>query len=282
MFVGRVRWRAAWQRPSSRATAVAVTVCTIMLATGCAAVQDAIGSDDDTEASVDDAAVATTAAAPVFEPDAYCALSHEADQLNASFEAFNDPAALEGFIGDLVGLLTEATPPPEVQAQFTTLRTAYVDLQTQLAASGYDAAVLTTSPILSDANVNAAITAVDQHDLALCGEAPGLETAEQAVDGTDSGDAATDPFAEALATGDFSAMEQVLATDVGRQAFIEGMTETSPGVTAEQAGCILDNSDIAVLAEMSMTPDALSDEAVAAFLATLETCGVPLSAFQTQ
>jgi len=282
MFVGRVRRRAAQRRPSSKATAIAATVCTIMLATSCAAVEDAIGSSDASETTVEEQAVTTTAA-PVFEPDAYCALSHEADQLNAGFTAFDDPAALEAFFGQLVGLLNEATPPPEVQAQFVTLRTAYVDLQTQLAAGGYDPAVLSTSPILSDATVNAAITAVDQHDLALCGVAPGLESEAAAGDEPVEGDGtASDPFAEALATGDFSAMEEVLATEVGRQAFIEGMTETSPGVTAEQAACILDNSDIAVLAEMSMTPDNLSPESVEAFLATLEVCGVELSAFQTQ
>lgn len=287
MFVERFRQRVATRR-LSRATISAVTVaCVVVLATSCSAVEDAITSDDETDVAADTTAVDTTAA-PVFDPDEYCSLSQQADALNASFDSFDDPVALENFFTDLTGLLNAAVPPPEIQAQFVTLRQAYVDLDAQLAAAQYDAVVLSTSPILSDANVNAAITAVDDHDLELCGPSPSDAPAEEAGgdsgtdDGGDTGDEAANPFAEALATGDFTAMEEVLGTEVGRQAFIEGLTSTSPGVTEEQAGCILDNSDIATLAEMSLDPQNLSDEAVASFLATLEVCEVPLSAFQTE
>ncbi len=271
--------------PGARVAASIAIGVMMMAATGCAAVEDAIGSESDD--TVEDAATTTVAApttAPPFDQATYCSLSHEADQLNAAFSDFADPVALEGFIGDLVGLLEQASPPPEVEGQFQILRTAYIDLQAELAASGFDSSVLTTSPILSDATVNGAITAVDEHDLALCGPAPAVETETETDDvagGDAGGDTSTDPFSEALASGDFTAMEEILRTEVGREAFIEGFIGTSPGVTAEQAGCFLDNTDIAVLAEMSVNPDDLSAEAVSGFLATLETCEIPLSAFQS-
>jgi len=223
-----------------------------------------------------------------FDADAYGALGHEADLINARFTAFDDPVQLEEFFTSLTGLLNEATPPPAVADEFVRFRTAYVDLQAQLEAGAYSIAVLQQTPILSDANVNAAITAVDAHDLELCGEAPGLEAAREEAAGA-TGDDSTDgstgldadnPFAEALATGDFTAIEALLATDVGREAFIEGFIGNADGVTPEQGSCFLDNTDISVLAEMSVDPSNLSDDAVTQFLAALDACDIPLSAFQ--
>lgn len=276
MFVDGLRRRAAWT------TALAAL---LVLSAGCGLADDVLASDDSSETAEGDQ---ETAEAVVFEADAYCALSHEADQLNADFKSFDDPAALEGFITSLVGLLNQGTPPPQIEAQFLTLRTAYIDLQTQLAASGYDATVLATSPILSDANVNAAISVVEEHDLKLCGPAPGVAAPEPEPEPepepTESGDltAGSDLFSEAIATGDFTAVEEILSTEIGRNAFIEGFIGTSPGVTAEQAGCFLDNTDITVLAEMSVNPADLSDAAVAEFIAGLQACDIPLSAFTTE
>ena len=286
MAVGRFRPRAARRRrPHTLLTAVAAAFVALV-AGGCGLVKDAIETTDDTDTTE----VAQETTVPPFDADVYCSMSHEADDLNAAFTDFDDPAALEGFFGELTDLLNEATPPPEIAAQFETLRRAYVDLDAELAAGNYDAAVLGSSPILSDANVNAAIAAVDQHDLALCGPSPSDQAEEAAgedelaEEGTgDGGDGtaegSTDPFEEALATGDFSALEAVLGTEAGRQAFIEGLTGASPNVTAEQAGCFLDNSEMFVLAEMSVDPSNLSEEAETSFLATLETCEIPLSAF---
>ncbi len=271
------------RRARGARAAFTVVIGLVMISvSGCAAVEDALGSEsDDTVEEADTTTTTVATTAPVFDQDVYCSLSHEADQLNAAFSDFDDPVALEGFIDDLVGLLQQASPPPEIERQFVVLRTAYVDLRTELQAGGYDSSVLVTSPILSDATVNGAITAVEEHDLALCGPAPIID--DGGGDDTAAGDdAATDPFSEAIASGDFSAMEEILQTEVGRQAFIEGFIRTSPGVSAEQAACFLDNTDIAVLAEMSVNPDELSPEAVAGFLATLETCDIALSAFQTE
>lgn len=285
MLVERWRRRRAEDRrpPGPRLLAV-VALSAVISAASCAAVEDAIDSADSEAAT--EATTITTAL--VFDPVAYCALRHEADQLNASFTEFNDAAALEGFTGELVSILAEATPPPEIEAEFALFRRAYVDLQAQLAANGFDAAVLSSSPILSDANVNAAIDAIDQYDDALCGPAPGVEPPEidngeiAAGDNTGSDNTGSnDIFAEAIASGDFTAMEEILRTELGRQSFIEGFTQTSPGITDEQAGCFLDNTDIAALAEMSVDPGTLSDESVSAFLASLETCNIPLAAFQT-
>ncbi len=277
MFVERATRRA---RRARAAFTVAIGLLMISAA-GCAAVEDAIGSESDD--TVEEAATTTSAAAttaPAFDQDVYCSLSHEADQLNAAFNDFDDPVALEGFIDALVGLLQQATPPPEIGSQFAVLRTAYVDLRTVLQAGDYDSSVLASSPILSDATVNAAITSVQDHDLALCGPAAVIDGGGVEAAGGD--DTATDPFSEAIASGDFSAMEEILNTEVGRAAFIEGFIRTSPGVSAEQAACFLDNTDIAILAEMSVNPDDLSPEAVSGFLATLDTCDIPLSAFQTE
>lgn len=276
MFVERV-WR--------RASVAGVLTLALVLAS-CGVVEDALGEDTADESEEETLEATDTTVAPVFDADAYCALTHEADVVNADFDAFDDPVQLEGFFTSLTGLLNQATPPPEIVAEFTTFRTAYIDLQAQLEAGAYSIDVLQASPILSDVNVNAAITAVDAHDLALCGVAPGLEAASDAPDkaAPDDSDAepSDNPFAEALATDDFSAVESLLKTETGRAAFIEGFLGTAPGLTAEQAGCFLDNSNIQVLAEMSVEPDNLSDEAVQGFIAALDACDIPLSAFQTE
>ncbi len=276
MFVDGLRPRAAW------ASALAAV---FMLASACGVVDDVLASDDSTESAegeTTESAEGETTDTVVFDADVYCALSHEADQLNADFNSFGDPVALEAFFTSLVGLLNQGTPPPQIEAQFITLRTAYVDLQVQLSAAGYDAAVLTTSPILSDANVNAAISVVEEHDLKLCGRAPGVAAPEPEPAEPADQTAGSDPFAEAIASGDFTAMEEILSTEIGRNAFIEGFVNTSPGVTAEQAGCFLDNTDMGVLAEMSVDPGDLSDAAVAEFIASLQACDIPLSAFNTE
>ncbi len=213
MFVERVR---------RRAVLASVLTLALVLAS-CGVIEDAIGdSDGDAESAEAENAEAEgveatdTTVAPVFDADTYCSLSHEADQINADFSAFDDPAQLEGFITSLTGLLNQAAPPPELVAEFTTFRTAYVDLQAQLEAGAYSIEVLQASPILSDANVNAAITAVDAHDLALCGVAPGLTPpAEEAAPEPDAvesdpGVDSDNPFSEALASGDFSAVETLL------------------------------------------------------------------------
>lgn len=273
MFVERVRRRAV----------LAGVLTLALVLTSCGAIGDAIGGSEDTLEVPVEAAETTTTVAEVFDADAYCSLSHEADQINAGFTAFSDPILLEGFFTSLTGLLNQATPPPEIVAEFTTFRTAYVDLQAQLEAGSYSIEALQASPILSDANVNAAIAAVDTHDLALCGVAPGLEPpAEEAAPADPAAETSGNPFSAALESGDFTAVEQLLSTDIGRGAFIEGFVSTSPGITAEQAGCFLDNSDIQLLAEMSVDPGNLSDEAVAGFLAALDACGIELSAFQTE
>lgn len=278
MFVERV-WR--------RASVAGVLTLALVLAS-CGVAESVLGEDAAGEGEEETPEETDTTVTPVFDADAYCALTHEADVVNANFAAFDDPVQLEGFITSLTGLLTQATPPPEIAIQFTTFRTAYIDLQAQLEAGAYSIDVLQASPILSDATVNAAINAVDAHDLALCGLAPGLEPAPDAPDKAlpepegESDLPSDNPFAEALATDDFSAVEALLNSDVGRTAFIEGFLGTAPGLTAEQAGCFLDNSNIQVLAEMSVDPDNLSNEAVQGFIAALTTCDIPLSAFQTE
>lgn len=277
MFVERVR---------RRAVLAGVLTLALVLAS-CGAIEDAIGDADDGVEGVETTLEETaTTVAAAFDADVYCSLSHQSDQLNAEFSAFDDPALLEVFFTSLTGLLNQATPPPEIVAEFTVVRTAYVDLQTQLQAGAYSIETLQASPILSDANVNAAITAVDAHDLALCGVAPGLDQpAEEAAPEPAESDAPADsgnPFSSALASGDFTAVEELLNSETGRAAFIEGFVATSPGITPEQAGCFLDNSDIQVLAEMSVDPGNLSDDAVTGFLSALDACGIELSAFQTE
>ncbi len=275
MFVERMRRRAA---------VPGVLTLALVLAS-CGAIGDALGDSEDETASVE---ATDTTLAPVFDADIYCSLSHEADQINADFTAFDDPAQLEGFFTSLTDLLNQAVPPPEITTEFTTFRTAYVDLQAQLEAGAYSLEALQASPILSDANVNAAITAVDAHDLALCGAAPGLappvEEAAPDPDAVepDAGGDNENPFSDALASGDFTAVEALLNSETGRAAFIEGFVSTSPRITPEQAGCFLDSSNIQLLAEMSVDPGNLSDEAVQDFLAALDTCEIPLSAFQTK
>jgi len=272
MFVERVRRRAA----------LACVLTLALVLASCGAVEDALGDGASDPEATETTDAPTTTAAPVFDADAYCSLTHEADQINAAFDAFDDPAALEEFFTSLNGLFGQATPPPSIEAEFVAFRTAYVDLQAQLQAGAYSIDVLQASPILSDANVNAAISAVDAHDLELCGIAPGLDQpVEEAAPEPAAAGGSANPFSEALASGDFTAVETLLNSDVGREAFIEGFVATSPGITPEQAGCFLDNSNIQVLAEMSVDPDNLSDEAVEGFLAALDACSIPLSAFQT-
>ena len=254
---------------------VASLVAMMLLLGACGSLGDVLGDDSATEA-VD--SVSTTLAE--FDVDTYCSISHEVDRVNNAFTQFDDPVALEGFFTSLTSLLGQVTPPPEIAADFVRYNTAYVDLQAQLAANDYNILVLSQSPILSDASVNAAIVAVDAYDLQTCGVAPGLEppSAEEAVgeDQTSGGDA----LADAIAAGDFSVLEPLFDSPELRAEFIEGLMSSS-GVTEEQAGCFYDLSSIPLLAQMTVDASSMTDDMEQELLANFDACGISLYAFQT-
>ncbi len=74
--------------------------------------------------------------------------------------------------------------------------------------------------------------------------------------------------------------EVLLETQVGKDVVAEGLVEAT-GITSDQALCIIENGDIIGL--MIGVTGGLTEpdnDLTASFLRTLDTCGIPLSAFQ--
>ncbi len=108
-----------------------------------------------------------------------------------------------------------------------------------------------------------------------------------------TGDTGPDPFAGmtdeeradvlaqmGLTEEELAQFEALLDTDVGREIMAQGIVEAT-GITTEQALCIVEEGDIIGLmigVTGGMTEP--SGEVTASFLRTLDTCGIPLSAFE--
>ena len=107
----------------------------------------------------------------------------------------------------------------------------------------------------------------------------GTTTSDTASDNTASDDTTGDPFLDAIANGDTELLETLLESEAGREQFIDGFTEGS-GLTREQGGCFVDESPIDLLVTLASEPETIEPEVLSQFLEVLDTCNIPLSAFQ--
>ena len=82
-----------------------------------------------------------------------------------------------------------------------------------------------------------------------------------------------------IADADIEEIEAILATDEGRDAFIESVLEIAPGLTRDQAECFLDNFDLALLVEIQTSGQGVTADQLGEILVVLNTCEIPLTAF---
>jgi len=113
---------------------------------------------------------------------------------------------------------------------------------------------------------------------------PSSETAASATPTTtDAGQTGTSfslgaTASSLLAATDLDDLEQLLASDSGRQDFIDNVVEALPGLSQDQAGCFLDNLDLGMLAALDGDLASLSSEQISSVLAVMLTCEIPLDA----
>ena len=128
-----------------------------------------------------------------------------------------------------------AIAPPEIRADLKTVLTAFENqFLPVLTAAGWD--ILAAADDLEAINDNPVLEEASDRVEAYDAEACGLEDESADVSTLDPGLGEGSEFLETL-----------LSSEFGRQAFIEGMSEDGT-VTAEQAGCLIDNLDIGLLA----------------------------------
>lgn len=234
--------------------------------------------------------------------DLYCAFwatsEAEGDGFFESPES-DIPANVEQYIVDQTGYLDQGieAAPDEIKADLELQRDGIVRVGEILENNDWSLAAsiaeLATDPLVNSPEADEASDRLDAFNEANCQAfAPAEEASgdpsddKSAVDGADDG-AATDPATEVddvpepteedLALEEAELLEGLLQTDAGREAFIEQLTAGSD-VTAEQAGCLVDNLNADMLVAMNDLDD-IDSPGAQAFLQLLETCDIPLEAF---
>ncbi len=214
-------------------------------------------------------------------PERFCELSSESDELDAMYpDSFIDPVETEAYLNALIPLLEEgvATAPAEISSDFDTLATAFMTVNDELALVDYNLllAVEALEPILEDEAVDAAGDRVSAWRDANC---DGGSADTPIDDETDLEDLDPEELNEAMEEEGVSAelLETLLATEAGRQLFIEGMISES-SLTFEQAECFIDSIPIETLASLSSSAEPTDEESLQV-LAAISDCNIPLDAF---
>lgn len=221
----------------------------------------------------------TTETSPGDQPDgddmgdsggssSYCSLAAMQDSIDNEFDFLSaTPADVESYFSDNRDALAEATAlaPAEIRS----------DLQTILAA--YESQFL---PVLSAAGWDI-FAAAD--DLELINENPVFDAASDRIEAYDADVCGITDEPDDISTGDdpsagvgADVLETMLSTEFGRDAFIQGFSE-SGDITAEQAGCLIDNLDFGLLAALSAGgPD---NDALGGMLEAFDACGIAADQF---
>ncbi len=220
--------------------------------------------------------------------DLYCALwvtsENEGDGFFSSPES-DDPSNVEAFIADQTAYLDQgiAAAPEEIKGDLILQRDGIVRIGEILEANGWSLVdsidEMATDPEVNSAAADEASDRLDAFNEENC-EAFALQAEEDAAANEtldESTDDTTDSPDDDIQASEAETLEGLLQTDAGRAAFIGEITAGSD-VTEEQAGCLVDNLDADMLVAMNDLDDINSDGAQA-FLALLDTCGIPLSAF---
>lgn len=200
----------------------------------------------------------------------YCAVAAEARVADETMgeDGFLDPAKLEPFLANNLVLLEKARNkvPAEIADDFAIFIAGNYAIDRVLAENGYEFIAILDDPVFNDPEFEAASEAVDEFGTSACGFAdePEIEV--------DNGEESSAVTAE-----DIAQMEQLLATEVGRQAFVEGLAE-SMGITEEQGNCFIDEIGAEGLAGMVLMNEtgATDNQVVADTLAAARACDIDL------
>ncbi len=283
------------------------------LAAAVALLASACGGSDGEEAEVDitEAATTTVAAETVeadgesaspasVDVDRYCELRSIADAESDAFfegnESF-DPVAMEAFVQDQIGYITEATTvaPAELLLDLNIQLEGFDALDALLAENGYDIiAVATQLPsVMETPEREASSERLEAFTQANCPEAAEAAAPADGADSTDGStdDAAGDDGSSSAAGGtdtsgpfseeDFAEAEEIIAalqTPAGRTGFIEVVIADGT-LDADQAGCLVDNLTPQLLLEVDLVDQDGPDAATPEVLALFEMCNVLATAF---
>lgn len=247
-----------------------------------------------------------SAAPASVDVDRYCELRATADAESDAFfegnESF-DPVAMEAFVQEQIGYITEATTvaPAELLLDLQIQLEGFNELDALLAENGYDIiAVATQLPsVMETPEREASSERLEAFTEANC---PTDETAappadDAADDGAadDGADGAADDPADdgssitadgtdisgLFSEEDVAEAEEIIAalqTPAGRTGFIEVVTADGT-LTADQAGCLIDNLTPQLLLEVDLVDQDGPDAATPGVLELFETCDVLPSAF---
>jgi len=217
---------------------------------------------DQEDEDVDGEAAKTDASA-----EAYCSTKAAAEALLDAIDPF-DPMSVETAIRKNIELIDAAIDiaPPEIRDDIRMLRESYDEYVVVLEENDWDffasALVIET---LDDRPVReAAEERLEAWEDANCGFVD-----DDDVDEEDAFE--EDPFA------DPEALEAILSTDAGRAFMIEIMIADGE-VSADQAGCLLDNLDVVALAALA-TGDESSPEVLGMFFEVAMVCELEMFGF---
>lgn len=221
-----------------------------------------VAESDQEDEDVDGEAAKTDASA-----EAYCSTKAAAEALLDAIDPF-DPMSVETAIRKNIELIDAAIDiaPPEIRDDIRMLRESYDEYVVVLEENDWDffasALVIET---LDDRPVReAAEERLEAWEDANCGFVD-----DDDVDEEDAFE--EDPFA------DPEALEAILSTDAGRAFMIEIMIADGE-VSADQAGCLLDNLDVVALAALA-TGDESSPEVLGMFFEVAMVCELEMFGF---
>jgi len=216
--------------------------------------------------------------------EAYCDLAEQQNTLVDEFDEFTDPEALEGFVAELNQLLDDAleVAPDEVVDDLEIVDGDQGTIAEILEENDWDIAA-SFEEVEAIGQDDEASDRVDEFSAEECGieiddddaADAEAEVAGAATDDTTTDEPATDAGDEALAEAllsDPETLAGLLATESGRDAFIEGLTESSE-LSDEQAGCFVDNADPEFLSNLGSGDPTGADATTLFELADL--CDIP-------
>lgn len=157
--------------------------------------------------------------------------------------------------------------PPTVADEVVVVRDAFVRLDRNLAAVGYDVTALTDDQ-LDTSGSDAASDTIDEFLATACRR-----------EGDPFSGFADDPFAPLVLSPDEIERldEQVVGQDAELERLVASQLAEEFGLTNEQATCIVEGLGMSFLASFT-GPGTVTEEDSARFLRQLETCGVDVEA----
>lgn len=173
----------------------------------------------------------------------YCALNAQAREAEEAMgdDGFLDPELLEPFLANNLALLEEARSnvPDEISEDFEVFVAGNYAIEQVLADSGFNFLEVLDDPVFEDPAFEAASDVIEEFGETSCGFVDEPEIAEAGEDEESTG----------VTPEDIAFMEELLATEAGREAFIVGLAN-SMGITEEQGECFVDEIGPEGLARM--------------------------------